>query len=56
MSRENVELAQRAMESAEAFFGLLDEYVVWDYHSYRLLDAPDVDFGRQAVIDMSRRY
>jgi hypothetical protein len=56
MSRENVQLARRAMESAEAFFELLDEHVVCDFRAYPLPDAPEVEVGRQAVIDMSRRF
>jgi ketosteroid isomerase-like protein len=56
MSQENIELARHAMESAEAFFDLMDEYVVCDYREYRLPDAPEVQFGRQAVIDSARRF
>ena len=55
-SQENVEIARHAMSGMEPYWDLLDEYVVCDYRSYRLLDAPEVDFGRAAVIDMTRRY
>ena len=44
------------MSGMEPYWELLDEYVVCDYRSFRLLDAPEVDFGREAVIDMNRRY
>src|SRR5215216_7788773 len=56
MSQKNVELARRAMESAETFYELLDEYVVCDFRDYPLPDAAEVEFGRQAVIDMFRRF
>jgi len=56
MSQENVELARRGLESVEAFSELLDEYVVCDYRAYRLLDAPEVQFGREAVMDSLRKF
>jgi len=30
MSKQNVELVRRGIESVEAFWALLDEHVVWD--------------------------
>jgi ketosteroid isomerase-like protein len=56
MSEENVELARVAMSAAEAYWDLLDEYVVCDYRSYRFFDAGEVTFGREAAIEVNRRY
>ena len=36
MSQENVEIVRAAFESVDAFWAMLDEYVVWD-----LRDLPD---------------
>ena len=30
MSQENVEQVQRGIQNVEAFWGMLDEHVVWD--------------------------
>ena len=30
MSQENVELVRRGIQSVDAFWAMLDEYVVWD--------------------------
>jgi len=56
VSKENVELARRAMESAEAFVGLLDEYAVIDNRDYPLPDFAGVIVGRDAVAAMLRSY
>src|SRR3954453_15007403 len=56
MSRENLERVRRGVESVDAFWGMLDEYVVWDL---RQMPAPDLDgvyVGRDAVIKASRHY
>jgi len=57
MSEENVELVRRGTESVEAFWAMLDEYVVWDMRPAQLI--PDLDpviVGRDAVIEGSRHY
>jgi ketosteroid isomerase-like protein len=56
MSRENVELVRRGMESAEAFWALLDEHVVWDIRKTPFLDVDDMYVGREAVIEATRHY
>jgi ketosteroid isomerase-like protein len=56
MSQENVELARRAMESMDAFFSLLDEYIVADVRSYPLPDYSGLVVGRDKFIEMSRHY
>jgi ketosteroid isomerase-like protein len=56
MSRENVELVRRAVQSVETFWALLDDYVVWDL---REVPAPDLDgvyVGRDAVVGASRHW
>src|SRR5688500_12161962 len=56
MSEGNVERVRRGVESVEAFWEMLDEYVVWDL---RGLPAPDLDgvyVGGEAVIKASRHY
>ena len=40
----------------EAYVDLLDDYAVCDYREFRLLGRPEVDFGRDAVIEMLREY
>ena len=56
MSEENVELVRRGVTSVEAFWALLDEYVVWDLRERPGLDVDPVSFGRDAVIKASRHY
>jgi hypothetical protein len=58
MSGENVELVRRAfLEGAEAFWALLDEYVVLDAREVPgLVDLPSVLVGRDAVIEGTRHY
>ena len=56
MSRENVELVRRGIESVEAFWALLDEHVVWDLGKDPPPDIHGVYVGRDAVIEASRRY
>ena len=55
MSQENVELVRRGIESVDAFWAMLDEYVVWDLRKWPALDSVVV-VGRDAVIQASRRY
>jgi ketosteroid isomerase-like protein len=58
MSQENVEAVRRGIQSVEAFWALLDEYVVWDLRDFpaRALDLDDVYVGRDAVVKASRHY
>jgi ketosteroid isomerase-like protein len=56
MSQENVELVRRGIQSTEAFWALLDEYVVWDSRDRPMLDLDAVYVGRDAVIKASRHY
>jgi ketosteroid isomerase-like protein len=56
MSRENVELVRRGIQSVETFWALLDEHVVWDLRDYPVLDLDGVYVGRDAVIEASRHY
>jgi ketosteroid isomerase-like protein len=56
MSQENVELVRRGIQSVEAFWALLDEYVVWDLRDRPMLDLDGVYVGRDAVIKASRHY
>jgi ketosteroid isomerase-like protein len=56
MSQENVELVRRAFQNVEAFWTLLDEYVVWDLREAPLLDLDSVYVGRDAVIKASSHY
>jgi ketosteroid isomerase-like protein len=56
MSQENVEMVRRGIEDVEAFWELLDEYVVWDLRDRGMPDLDGVYVGRDAVIKASRRY
>jgi ketosteroid isomerase-like protein len=56
MSQENIELVRRGVNSAEAFWDMLDETVVWDLRDYPTIDLDSVYTGRDAVIEASRRY
>jgi ketosteroid isomerase-like protein len=58
MSEENVELVRRGIESVEAFWAMLDEYVVWDMRpaQFGVLDLDPVIVGRDAVIEACRRW
>jgi len=56
MSEENVELVRRGVQDVEAFWALLDDYVVWDLRDYPVVDLDGVYVGRDAVIEASRRY
>jgi len=56
MSRENVEMVRRGIESVETFWALLDEYVVWDLRPAPVVDLDPVYVGRDAVIEGSRHY
>lgn len=40
----------------DAFWALLDDYVVWDTRDYPVLDLDGVYVGRDAVIEASRHY
>jgi ketosteroid isomerase-like protein len=56
MSRENVELVRRGIQSAEGFWALLDDYVVWDMRDFQVMDLDGVYVGRDAVVEASRHY
>ncbi|MBA2523915.1 MAG: hypothetical protein H0V25_11400 [Solirubrobacterales bacterium] len=56
MSHENVELVQRGINSVDAFWAMLDEYVIWDLRAVPVLDLDSVYVGRDAVIEASRHY
>lgn len=56
MSEANVELVRRGIEDVERFWALLDDHVVWDLRARPLVDFDDIYFGRDAVIEASRRY
>ena len=56
MSRENVGLVRRGIESVDAFWAMLDDYVVWDLRDMPGPDLSGVVVGRDAVIEGSRRY
>jgi len=56
MSQENVELVRGGIQGVEAFWALLDEYVVWDLRDRPMLDLDSVYIGRDAVVKASRHY
>jgi ketosteroid isomerase-like protein len=56
MSRENVDLVRRGIESVDAFWAMLDDHVVWDLRNMPGPDLSGVVVGRDAVIEGSRRY
>jgi hypothetical protein len=57
MSEENLERVRRGVEDVEAFWSMLDEYVVWDLRCWPYtLDMDEVYVGRDAVIKASRHY
>ena len=51
MSRENVELVRRGIQSVEAFWSLLDEDVVWDLGES---PPPDLHGDTSAAMRLSR--
>jgi ketosteroid isomerase-like protein len=56
MSEENIELVRRGVGSVDAFWAMLDEYVLWDLRAAPLPDLDTVYVGREAVIKASRHY
>ena len=56
MSQENVDLVRRGIDSVDAFWAMLDDYVVWDLRDMPIPDLSGVVVGRDAVIEGSRRY
>jgi ketosteroid isomerase-like protein len=56
MSQENVERTHRAMSSADGFFGLLHDDVVFDNETYPLPDRMGTYHGRDAVIRVFKGY
>jgi ketosteroid isomerase-like protein len=53
---ENEELVRRGVASVDAFWAMLDEYVVWDLREWPMPDLDPVHVGRDAVIKASRHY
>ena len=51
-------MVRRGLQSVEAFWALLDEYVVWDLRDspIPMLDLDGVYVGREAVVKASRHY
>jgi ketosteroid isomerase-like protein len=58
MSQQNVESVRRGFQSAEAFWALLDEYVVMDLRGAggRFPDLEGVYVGRDAFVKVSRHW
>jgi ketosteroid isomerase-like protein len=57
MSQENVEAVRRGIASAESFWALLDEDVVWETPpEIELPDIPRRLVGREEVIEGTRHY
>ena len=56
MSEQNLSLVRRGVQSADAFWALLDEYVVWDLRDRPVVDLDTVYVGRDAVVKASRHY
>ena len=56
MAAENVELVRRGVASVDAFWAMLDDYVIWDLREWPMPDLDPVYVGRDAVIRASRRY
>ena len=57
MSERNVELVRRAVEDVDVFWGMLDEFVVWDVRGWQpMLDLDSVYVGREDVIKATRHY
>lgn len=51
-----MERVRRGVQSVEAFWGMLDEDVVWDVRDFPGPDLADVYVGRDEVIKASRHY
>jgi ketosteroid isomerase-like protein len=56
MSQENVERTHRGMSSADEFFGLLHDDVVFDNETYPLPDRMGTYRGKDAVIRVFKDY
>jgi ketosteroid isomerase-like protein len=56
MSEENVQRVRRGIKSVDAFWAMLDEYVVWDLRGWPIPDLDTVYMGRDEVIKASRHY
>jgi ketosteroid isomerase-like protein len=56
MRSELADLVERGTADLEAFWDLLDDYVVWDLRASPLLDLEPVYVGRDAVMQASRHY
>jgi len=49
-------MVRRGLESVDAFWAMLDEYVVWDLRDSPVVDLDSVYVGRDAVVKASRHY
>ncbi|MDQ3760077.1 MAG: nuclear transport factor 2 family protein [Actinomycetota bacterium] len=47
---------RRGVASVDAFWEMLDEYVIWDLRAWPMPDLDPVYVGREAVIKASRHY
>jgi ketosteroid isomerase-like protein len=56
MAHDNVELVRRGVANVHEFWGMLDEYVVWDLRGWPMPDLDPVHVGRDAVIAASTHY
>ena len=56
MAQDNEELVRLGVANVEDFWGMLDDYVVWDLRAWPLPDLDSVYMGRDAVIKASRHY
>ena len=56
MSEGNIELVRRGIGNVDAFWAMLDEFVVWDLRGWPSPDLDSVYVGRDAVIKASRHY
>src|SRR6478735_7236627 len=56
MSEDNIDRVRRGVESVDAFWEMLDEFVVWDLRAWPMLDLDSVYFGSDTVIRASRHY
>lgn len=56
VSKENLDLVRAGIKDVNAFWEMLDEYVIWDLRAARIPDLDSIYMGRDAVIKASRHY
>ena len=56
VTAENVRMVERGVASVDAFWEMLDDYVIWDLRGWPMPDLDPVYLGRDTVIRASRRY